>query len=338
MRRCFLKSAAERKEFSLAFLKRMSIKAIYKKILALQNTEVSLDESLSRHTSYCIGGLAELFVAPRTEDDACEAVALARREGIPVFVLGAGTNLLVSDKGIRGMVLSIKKLNFIQCSGTKISAGAGSSLAMVRKVALEHSLSFEFSTGIPGSVGGGLVTNAGTYEGQMSDVVESVVVLDEQFECRKLRAAELSMSYRTSIFERKPYVILHADLLLHNGDKKQMTQRIRDMEERRRRTQPVNEPSAGCVFKNPKEAAASYLIEKAGLKGHCCGKATVSTIHSNFIVNRGGATASDVMALISEVRRRVYALFGVHLDLEIRLAGVFDERDKLKSSVAVARR
>ncbi len=313
----------------------MSVKAIFKKIQALSDTEVSPDEPLSRHTSYCIGGPADIFVMPRTEDAACEAAALARKEDIPVFVLGAGTNLLVSDKGIRGMVLSTKKLNAIHCSANRISAGAGASLAMVRKIALEQGLSFEFSAGIPGSVGGGLVTNAGTYEGQMSDVVESVLVMDEHFECRKLRASELSMSYRTSIFERKPYVILRAELCLHDGDKKQMLQRIRDMEERRRRTQPVNEPSAGCVFKNPKEAAASYLIEKAGLKGHSCGGAMVSTIHSNFIVNRGGAAAEDVMHLIHEVRQRVYALFGLQLALEIRFAGVFDETEKGRGKAAV---
>lgn len=314
----------------------MSIKAILQEIQALRDADVSHNEPLSRHTSYCIGGPADLFVMPRTEDAACASVALARREGIPVFVLGAGTNLLVSDKGIRGMVISTKKLNVVECLKNKISAGSGSSLAMVRKVALEHGLSFEFSAGIPGSVGGGLVTNAGTYEGQMSDVVESVVVLDEDFTCRVLRAAELSMSYRTSIFERKPYVILRANLLLHEGDKKLMMQRIRDMEERRRRTQPVNEPSAGCVFKNPKEAAASYLIEKAGLKGFSCGGAAVSMIHSNFIVNRGGATAADVMTLIQEVRRKVYDLFGVQLHLEIRFAGEFDEREPLKGKLLAA--
>lgn len=302
----------------------MSIKALLKKVQTLGNTDVSLNEPLSRHTSFCIGGPAELFVSPRTPEDVCEVMRFAREENGAVFVLGAGTNLLVSDEGIKGLVLNTKRLNHIRCEGNRISAGAGASLAMLRKNALEQNLSFEFTCGIPGSVGGGLVTNAGTHEGQMSDVVESVSVLDENLHQRVLRAAELSMDYRTSIFTRKKYVILEACLLLKDGDKKVMLKRIKEMEERRRRTQPVNEPSAGCVFKNPKEAAASYLIEKAGLKGFRHGGAMISTIHSNFIVNSGGAVAEDVTFLIQEIKKRVYGLFGVQLDLEVRFAGNFN--------------
>lgn len=309
----------------------MSIKTLLKKVQSLEYTEVSQDEPLSRHTSFCIGGTAELFITPKSPGDAGEIMRCAREENIPVFVLGAGTNLLVSDEGIRGVVLNMKKLNHIRFDGHKITAGAGASLALIRKLALDHSLSFEFTCGIPGSAGGGLVTNAGTYEGQMSDVVDSVVVLDENLHMRALRASELSMGYRTSIFTRKKYVILEASLLLKEGDKKMIAKRIKDMEERRRSTQPLNEPSAGCVFRNPKEAAASYLIEKAGLKGLRHGGAVISTVHSNFIVNSGGAKAGDVMYLIREVKKRVYELFGVQLELEVRLAGSFDGAELKKT-------
>lgn len=302
----------------------MSIKELRKKIQCLKNTDVSLDEPLSRHTSFCIGGAAELFVSPRSSDDAVEIVGCAQEEGVPVFALGAGTNLLVSDEGIKGVVLNMKKLNHIVFDGSRAHAGAGAGLSLIRKLALEHSLSFEFTCGIPGSVGGGLVTNAGTLEGQFSDVVESVVVLDEHLQKRVLRAAELSMDYRTSIFTRKKYVILEASLLLKEGDKNDMLKRIKEMEDRRRRTQPVNEPSAGCVFRNPKEAAASYLIEKAGLKGLRHGGALISPVHSNFIVNGGGAKAEDVLFLIREAKKRVYDLFGVQLEMEVRLAGSFN--------------
>jgi len=286
--------------------------------------EVRVDEPMAGHTSLRVGGPADLFAAPSDEESLMVALRFAREAGLPCFVLGGGTNLLVSDDGFRGLVVhTAGALGGLRVEEDgRLSAGAGCPLAAAVRRASDEGLSgLEFATGIPGTVGGAVAMNAGAHGGSMEDVLVEVRAAEPGRAASRVPASSLGLAYRRSSVEERGLVVLEAVLALSPDDPDEVRRRCSANVERRRGTQPI-EPSAGSVFRNPPSGpAAGELIERAGLKGLRVGGAEVSRVHANFVINRGGATARDVLALVTHVQERVDAMFGIMLEPEIRFLG-----------------
>jgi UDP-N-acetylmuramate dehydrogenase len=280
------------------------------------------EEPMSRHTTFRIGGPARLFVMPRDPDEARRVLTACRSAGVPVFVLGKGSNLLVGDGGIPGAVLSMEGLADIQVQGNCIRAQGGASLMAVCRAAQEAGLTgLEFAYGIPGQVGGGVYMNAGAYGGELRDVVESVEYLDEKGEVRTRSGAELEFDYRHSFFTGKGCVILSALFRLAPGNSETIAAGMEEIYRRRREKQPLEWPSAGSTFKRPQGAYAAALIQECGLKGFRVGGAQVSEKHAGFVINTGGATCADVLELIRQVQETVKEKTGFQLEPEVRVTG-----------------
>ncbi len=277
------------------------------------------DEPLSGHTSFGIGGPARLFYEPRTEEQAVEVVRSCRRDGEPLFVLGGGTNLLVRDEGIDGAVVSLRKSSAIRFEGRRARVDAGASFPrLVSEGVTRGCGGADALVGIPGTVGGALVMNAGGRYGELCRFVERVRVVDREGVARTLSREEAGFGYRTS--KLGEFVILGADLAFPEGDREAARARLREIIVEKSRTQPLAARSAGCVFKNPApRIAAGRLIDEAGFKGKIIGGALVSPVHANFLVNRRGARASDILGLIREIKDRVRERNGVELELEIKI-------------------
>ena len=291
---------------------------------ALGNDNVLTAEPMSRHTTFRAGGEAKYFLTPRDTDGLKEAIDLCKRSGIPHYILGNGSNLLVGDKGYPGAVISMEA--FLECKveDTQIRAGAGVLLSKIARTAAEHSLAgFEFASGIPGTLGGAMVMNAGAYGGECRDVVKRVQVLDRQGLIRWLSLEEMDFGYRKSCIGPEGHVVLSAELTLEKGDKEEILARMGELAAKRREKQPLEYPSAGSTFKRPPGHFAGKLIEEAGLKGVSVGGAQVSTKHSGFVVNTGGATAADILNLCRLVQEEVMRRFGVRLELEVKTIGEF---------------
>lgn len=277
-------------------------------------------EPMTRRTTFGIGGPA-LLLRPRSRAELQAAMTLCREAGEEPFILGRGSNLLVSDSGISRPVIQLDgDFTAITREGNTLRCGAGASLIAVCRAAAENSLSgIEWGYGIPGSLGGGVYMNAGAYGGEMKDILTEVTFLDEAGEYRTLPAAELSLSYRHSIFEERPgTVIVEAVLTLTPGDPAAIRAAMEDYMSRRREKQPLEYGSAGSTFKRPVGNYASALVDQCGLKGLSVGGAEVSQKHAGFIINRGGATAADVRELIAEVQRIVREKTGYTLECEIK--------------------
>ena len=297
----------------------------YQAQLAALGCEVRTDEPMKLHTSFRIGGTADLFVTVQDEAQLSEVLALANREGIPVFVLGNGSNLLVSDKGIRGIVLRLGgafgeiRMN----SDGTLHCGAGAQLSRLCAFALEHSLTgLEFAWGIPGSCGGAAFMDAGAYGGEMKDVVVSCEHVALATGERGLFTGDaLDFGYRRSVYSDGGYVITGINLRLEPGEKGAIRAKMDDFMGRRKNKQPLEFPSAGSVFKRPEGYFAGGLIEQCGLKGAQEGGAQVSPKHAGFIVNVGGATCEDVLNLIARIQRTVKEQTGVDLECEVRKTG-----------------
>ncbi len=295
----------------------------FSKILGHEN--VLVEEPMSRHTSFKIGGKADLFLMPETEEQLRDVMKEARDKGIPTFIMGNGSNLLVGDKGIRGAVISLyKKMNKIEVNGERIHAGCGALLRSVSSVALETGLSgFEFASGIPGTVGGGICMNAGAYGSEMKDIVESVRYMDSDGNILEAGLNDCCFGYRKSFFSEEGYIVIGCTFKLKKGNQSEIREKIKDFTNRRVTKQPIEKPSAGSVFKRPEGYFAGALIEEAGLKGYSVGGAEVSRKHAGFIVNKGNATAKDVLDLIKHIQKVVYEKNGVMLEPEIKLVGEF---------------
>ena len=280
---------------------------------------------LSEYTTMRVGGPAALLCEPQTEEQLTAALSLARRESVPVLLLGNGSNLLVSDAGFDGLALHVgKALGGIVCEGTCITAGAGALLTAVSRHAAENSLTgLEFASGIPGSVGGAVCMNAGAYGGEIAQVLTQARVFING-ETKILTAKELHFGYRHSLLMEKEAVVLSAEFLLSKGEKSAIDAQMADLARRRREKQPLQFPSCGSFFKRPEGHFAGALIEQAGLKGFAIGGAQVSELHAGFLINRGSATASDVYALMRHVQQTVLERFGVTLEPEVRLIGRFE--------------
>ena len=284
---------------------------------------VALDEPMSKHTSFRIGGPADLFVTPDDIDELRDVIAACRAAGVPHFVLGCGSDLLVADEGYRGVIVSCTEgLVSVAIAGERMACQAGVPLREASEMACELGLSgLEFACGIPGSVGGACFMNAGAYGGCVADVLESVRCLMPDGTQQSIPVEELALGYRASRVRDEGLVVLSATFRLHESDQDDIRARMDDFTQRRRKKQPLELPSAGSTFKRPEGHFAGKLISDAGLKGYAHGGAGVSTKHAGFVVNNGGATAADVHAVIRHVQDEVERQFGVRLEPELRFLG-----------------
>ena len=282
-----------------------------------------LAEPMTKHTSFHIGGPAELMAQPQSEAELQSLLLKAAEAAVPVTLVGNGSNLLVRDKGIRGLVIKLgSMLRDIKVSGNVLTFGSGVSLAQASKKAAELGLSgMEFAVGIPGSIGGAVYMNAGAYDGEMSKVVKSVRVMNAAGEVSELSADELDFGYRHSALQGSSKIVTSVTVELAAGDKQAIAEKMADFSNRRITKQPLELPSAGSMFKRPPGYFAGTLIDQTGLKGYTVGGAQVSTKHAGFVVNIGGATAADVLQLISDVQAKVFAAHGVHLEPEVLVLG-----------------
>ena len=297
---------------------------IIKKFCDLLGEErVFTGEAMSRHTTFKIGGPADYFLMPDKDTDVGRIVKICKESAIPYFILGNGSNLLVGDGGYRGAVIQIyKNMSAVTVEGTEITVQAGALLSSVAAAAKNAALTgFEFAGGIPGTMGGAVVMNAGAYGGEMKDVLTEVTVMDEEGEIVTLPADKLELGYRTSIIKTAGYIVLEAKLQLKEGNPEVIRETMKDLTIRRITKQPLEYPSAGSTFKRPEGYFAGKLIQDAGLKGLTVGGAQVSELHSGFIINRGGATASDILQLMEIIQARVFDEFGVKLETEVRIIG-----------------
>lgn len=299
------------------------MKPLYDTLLTFSEPDQLLrDEPMSRHTTFRVGGPADLLYFPKTAEQLVNALKAAQEAGVPAMVMGNGSNMIVRDGGIRGLVIVLgERFAEVSIDGEILTAQAGASMAKVAAAAQGASLAgLEFASGIPGSLGGGCAMNAGAYGGQLSDVlIDAQVCLDG--EIRTLTKDELQMGYRTTLPLREGGVVLSARFKLTPDDGEAIMARMKELNARRRDKQPLNFPSAGSTFKRPEGYFAGALIEQAGLKGRTVGGAQVSEKHAGFIVNIGGATAADITGLIQVVQDEVQRAFGVRLETEVRIIG-----------------
>lgn len=281
---------------------------------------IKTEEPMKNHTTFRIGGPARYFITPKTTKELADVIALCRNTQVPFIVIGNGSNLLVMDKGWRGAVISTEHLKNASVSHTSIWAEAGITLARLARLAQDASLTgMEFAAGIPGTLGGALVMNAGAYGGEMKDILLWADVLAPDGSIHRKTVSQLELGYRTSRIQREGYVVLAAQLSLKEGDQTAIKRKMDDLARQRKAKQPLEYPSAGSTFKRPPGYFAGKLIDDAGLRGFQLGGAAVSEKHCGFVINKAQATAEDVLSLCSEVRRRVKERTGVELELEVKI-------------------
>lgn len=296
---------------------------VYEKLINITSEKnVLVNEPLKNHTYTRLGGAADFLVTPETYEEVRQIVKLANKEEVPFTLLGNGSNLIVKDGGIRGIVMNLYKLNEIKTVGTKVIAQSGARIIDTSREALNQQLTgLEFACGIPGSVGGALYMNAGAYGGEIKDCLESTLVIDRNGELLTLRAEELDLEYRTSNIPAKGYIVLEATFALKAGNYEEIKAVMDDLTFKRESKQPLEYPSCGSVFKRPPGYFAGKLIQDSGLQGTQIGGAQVSLKHAGFIVNKDNATADEYIRLIRHVQATVKEKFGVSLEREVRIIG-----------------
>ena len=303
-----------------------------KEVMTSERGNFRFMEPMKRHTTFRIGGPAAVFISPGSEEELREVLNLLKEENIPWTILGNGSNLLVSDEGFKGAVISMSEgwaysgvLREDEKAGkTLIRAGAGELLSRTARLAMECSLTgMEFASGIPGTIGGALVMNAGAYGGEMKDVLKEVTVMTAAGEILVLPAEKLEMGYRTSLVKTKGYLVLSAVIVLEQGNQEAIKARMKELTEQRVSKQPLEFPSAGSTFKRPEGYFAGKLIMDAGLRGYQTGGAQVSEKHCGFVINKDNATAADVCRLLRDVQDKVKEQFGVTLEPEVKFLGKF---------------
>ena len=285
--------------------------------------ELLLEEPMAKHTSFRIGGPADVLAQPADEAELAALLKRAGEHAVHVTLVGNGSNLLVRDKGIRGLVIKLSNIfSSITVDGNVMTFGSGISLAMASKKAASLSLSgMEFAVGIPGTIGGAVYMNAGAYDGEMAKVVTCVRVMDMQGKISELQASELDFAYRHTALQNSGWIVISVTVALQPGEAESIAAKMADFSQRRISKQPLELPSAGSMFKRPPGYFAGTLIEQTGLKGYTVGGAQVSQKHAGFVVNVGGATAKDVVQLISDVQSKVFAAHGVRLEPEVLVLG-----------------
>lgn len=287
--------------------------------------DILLNEPMHKHTTFRVGGEAQCFVRISSPDQLARLIPYFKIVELPYFILGNGSNLLVGDKGYEGVVLQIgSKMNHIRAEGSRMTAGAGALLSNVAKQAMESGLTgLEFASGIPGTLGGGIVMNAGAYGGEMKQVVELVKVMNEQGELMELDCETMEFGYRTSAIKNRHFIVLECVLNLEHGNKDEIMAKMEELSLKRKEKQPLEFASAGSTFKRPEGHFAGKLIMDAGLRGYSVGGARVSEKHCGFIINDGRATAADIAEVIQEVQERVKDKFHILLETEVIFLGDF---------------
>ncbi len=300
------------------------------KVEKLMNAYVPEEDILSKepmwkHTTFRVGGEADCFVRISSPSQLAGLIPRLKENKIPWFIMGNGSNLLVGDKGFRGVILQIgSKMGALSTEGSRIRAGAGALLSAAAKYAMEQGLAgLEFASGIPGTVGGGVMMNAGAYGGEMKQVIRSVTVLDENGRVFELEGGAMEFGYRTSVIKRRRLIVLEAVMALEAGDREEIRVKMEELAARRKEKQPLEFASAGSTFKRPEGYFAGKLIMEAGLRGYGVGGARVSEKHCGFVINAGEACAADIAAVIKEVQRRVKEHSGVSLEPEVIFLGDF---------------
>ena len=287
--------------------------------------DILINELMSRHTTFRTGGPASLFIRPRTTEEIKGVLKLLKRSEVDFFILGNGSNLLVSDKGYDGVVISLANFDDIKIEDeTKVIAQAGAMNSAIASLARDNSLTgFEFAAGIPGTIGGAMIMNAGAYGGEMKDITAKVTVLSSDGEVIKLDGQAMKFGYRTSAIKGKKFVVLSVLLELQKGNKDEIAGKMQELALKRKEKQPLEFPSAGSTFKRPEGYFAGKLIEDSGLRGFSVGGAAVSEKHCGFVINKGKATSSDIYNLIKHVQDKVYEDFSVKLEPEVIMLGEF---------------
>ena len=279
-------------------------------------------EPLKKHSSFKVGGPADYFATPETKEELKSVLAFVQSNHIPFIILGRGSNILFRDGGYRGVVICTKGLKGVQVEGNQLIALAGSSLGEVGNVAMENNLTgLEFASGIPGTLGGGTVMNAGAYGGELKDVITEVEAIDENGKLYTITKEDCDFGYRHSIFLEKNWVVTQVSMTLSKGNYETIKATTKELNQRRKDKQPLEYPSAGSTFKRPEGHFAGQLIEEAGLKGLRIGGAEVSTKHAGFVVNVGNATAKDILEVIKTVQKNIEEKYGVHLETEVQIKG-----------------
>jgi UDP-N-acetylmuramate dehydrogenase len=280
-------------------------------------------ELMSKHTSFKIGGPADILVTPETSQQIGKIIDISKSEKVPIFIMGNGSNLIVREKGIRGITVKLfEKFDKCEVTGCTINAQAGILLSKLSQIALQNELTgLEFASGIPGTLGGAVAMNAGAYGGEMKDVVVKTQYIDKNGDIKSIEADMHCFGYRTSFIQKEEGIVLNSELKLKVGDKIKIKALMDDLCKKRNDKQPLKMPSAGSVFKRPEGYFAGKLIEDCGLRGYSIGGAEVSNMHCGFIVNKGGAVAGDVIALIEFIKRTVKEKFGVDFETEVKVIG-----------------
>lgn len=288
----------------------------------IEKEYIKIDEPMKNHTSFKVGGPVDILVTPSTYDEVAKIIKLCKENNVPYYSIGNGCNLLVKDGGIRGVVIKLTRLNSIEVKGERLIVQSGAWLKSVSQEALKESLKgLEFACGIPGSIGGAATMNAGAYDGDMSKVIESALVIDENCNIKNLTYEELELGYRMSAILKYGYTVIEVTLKLVNGDYDKIKHRMDELTFRRSDKQPLEYPSAGSTFKRPEGYFTGALIEECKLKGFSIGGAQVSEKHAGFIINKNNAIAQDILDLIEHVKNMVRDKFGVELYTEVRILG-----------------
>ncbi len=299
---------------------------LYEELCGILGKEnVFTEEPMSRHTTFRVGGPADFFVTPEEEGQIQKAVSAFKNAGVPFYILGNGSNLLVGDRGYRGGIIQLfKKMNQIAIQDSMIHARAGALLSKIAAEAQGRGLAgFEFASGIPGTLGGAVMMNAGAYGGEMKQVLTGARILKASGKVEEVPVEAMELGYRSSIFSKTGDIILSADIRLAAGDPEQIQRRMDELKARRTAKQPLEYPSAGSTFKRPEGYFAGKLIEDAGLRGYRVGGAQVSEKHCGFVINKEHAAAKDILSLLEQVSDKVYAQFGVRLEPEVKMLGEF---------------
>lgn len=302
----------------------MNKEYIYKCLLNIVGEEnIKLDEPMKKHISFRVGGPADILVKPTTEQQLSDIIKLIKKENVPYLIIGNGSNLLIKDGGIRGVVIEISNnFNHFEIEGNKIKIQAGALLSVVGKAVLREELKgFEFAAGIPGTLGGALAMNAGAYGGEMKDIVKSVKLMDTDGNIFEFTNEEMEFGYRRSILSKTDYIVLSAEVELEKGNHEEIKATMMDFTQRRVTKQPLSLPSAGSTFKRPEGHFAGKLIEDSGLRGLTLRGAQVSEKHCGFVVNLGNAKAKDLLELMYVVKSTVNAKFGIMLEEEVKILG-----------------
>lgn len=302
----------------------MMIDSVYRALSEYIPTQrILVNELMKNHTSFKIGGPADILILPATDNEIIHTLKVCNELSVPIFVMGNGTNLLVRDKGIRGVVLKIaENYSNVKIEGTSINAQSGVLLSTLSRQAVRHSLKgLEFASGIPGTLGGAITMNAGAYGGEIKNVVVSVSVMDNSGNYRVLQHDEMEFGYRTSCIQSNKLIVLEVNMKLEPGDQKESLELMADLNRRRREKQPLTYPSAGSTFKRPVGYYAGKLIQDSGLKGLRIGDAQISELHAGFIINLGNATAQNVIDLINKVQEIIRAKYNVEMAPEVRIIG-----------------